>query len=125
MQPPARLLIAEDDTEMRNILKKSLTHEGFLVQTVADGCLALNRIEAGEACDVLITDIQMPGTDGEALLEKALEVRPGLKVILITGYGSVQQHADMMRKGAAGYVTKPFKIPDLLDVIDDVLAPAS
>ena len=125
MQPPARILVAEDDTEMRNILKKSLTHEGFLAHTVADGCLALDRIQAGDACDLLITDIQMPGTDGEALLEKALEIRPDLKVILITGYGSVEQHAAMMRKGAVGYVTKPFKIPDLLDVIEDALAPVN
>ncbi len=121
MQQAPRLLLAEDDSEMLNLLQKTLTHEGFIVDAVPGGCQAIERLQAEEPCDLLISDIQMPGTDGEKLLERALEIRPGLKVILITGYGSVEQHSAMLKKGAAGYVTKPFKIPDLLDAIDHAL----
>ena len=110
---------------MLNLLRKTLMHEGFIVEAAPGGCEALARLEAGTPCDILISDIQMPGTDGEKLLERALELRPGIKVILITGYGSVEQHSAMMKKGAAGYVTKPFKIPDLLEAIERTMPSTS
>ncbi|MCC5876652.1 MAG: response regulator [Candidatus Sumerlaeia bacterium] len=118
MKEKFRLLIAEDELDLRMLLQRTLTREGFDVETAANGRDALRILKTNPDFDLLITDIKMPEKDGEQLMEEARALCPDLKVVLITGYAELQQHYQLMKKGAFDYVTKPFKIPDLLEVID-------
>lgn len=118
MKTKFRLLIAEDDLDLRSLLQRTLTREGFDVDTAANGRDALRLLKQDPTFDLLISDIRMPEKDGEQLMDEARKLCPDLKVILITGYAELEQHYALMKKGAFDYVTKPFKIPDLLEVID-------
>lgn len=114
-----RLLVAEDELELRTVLRKTLTHEGYEVETASNGREALELLRRdAHGFDLLITDLRMPEKDGEQLLHEALELLPNLKVIVISGYSDIQMHLALKQKGAFEYVIKPFKIPDLLDVIE-------
>jgi DNA-binding NtrC family response regulator len=113
-----RLLIAEDDIDLRTLLQRTLTREGFEVDVAGDGREALRILRRDPSYDLLISDIRMPEKDGEQLMAEARGLRPDLKVVLITGYAELKDHQALIRKGAFEYLPKPFKIPDLLDVID-------
>ncbi len=118
MENPYRLLVAEDDGEMRALLKKTLSHEGFEVETACDGSEALDKLAQDSRFDVLISDVRMPNKDGEQLVPEVKRLYPDLKIIVISGYAELEQYLRLVHKGAFDYVTKPFKIPDLLEVID-------
>lgn len=120
-----RLLVVEDDLELRTLLRKVLTREGFEVVTASDGQEALSALQRAPSFDLLISDIRMPEKDGEQLLEEARKLQPSLKVVLITSYGEMDQYARLLKKGAFDYLTKPFKIPDLLDIIDRAVTMAA
>ena len=124
METKRRLLVAEDDLEVRTLLKRVLTREGFEVETAANGKDAMGLLQAGRPYDAVISDIRMPEKDGEQLLRESRQLRPDLKVVLITSYGELEQCNRLLREGAFDYLTKPFKIPDLLDILDRAL-PAS
>ncbi|MEQ8821630.1 MAG: response regulator [Sumerlaeia bacterium] len=116
------LLVAEDDPEMRALLSKVLTREGFSVTTAQHGQDAVDYLRNGVSCDLLITDIRMPGKDGIEVLREARQLRPGLKVVMITAFTDMEIYLEVIREGAFEYLTKPFKIPDLLDVVDRAMA---
>ncbi len=113
-----RLLIAEDEPETRALLKRTLVREGFVVSVAADGAEALELLRADPSFDVLVSDVRMPVKDGLELLREVRKLRPELRVILITAYLDVQQYYEVMKSGAFEYLSKPFKIPDLLEVLD-------
>lgn len=113
-----RLLIVEDDDEMRTLLRKALTRENYEVRTAQHGVEAIGMLEKGEEFDVLVTDIRMPQMDGMELLRRVRKLRPGLRVIIITAYAELDNYLEVMREGAFDYLTKPFKIPDLLGVVE-------
>jgi two-component system response regulator PilR (NtrC family) len=113
-----RLLIAEDEAETRLLLKRTLTREGFDVAVAADGGEALEILRADDTFDVLVSDVRMPVRDGLELLKEVRRLRPKLRVVLVTAYLDVQQYYEVMKSGAFEYLSKPFKIPDLLEVLD-------
>lgn len=114
-----RLLVADDDPELRHLLQKTLTREGFRVDTAPNGVEAINQLRnSGIVYDLLISDLRMPEKDGAQLLLEARTLNPTLKVIIISGCTELDQYLRLLKKGAFEYITKPFKIPDLLDVID-------
>ncbi|HYQ48052.1 MAG TPA: sigma-54 dependent transcriptional regulator [Thermodesulfovibrionales bacterium] len=108
-----RLLIAEDEEITLNNIVDTLRDEGYDVTGAKDGSDALLKLEH-DHCDVLITDIKMPGLSGIDLLEKVKEKHPSTEVILITGFGSIGSAVDAMRKGAYDYITKPFDLDELV-----------
>lgn len=108
-----KVLIAEDEDIARKHLLYALKKEGYEAVGVGDGSDALNLIEK-EHFDVLITDIRMPGMSGLELLEKVRESYPGMEVMVITGYGSIDSAVEAMKKGAYEYITKPFNLDELL-----------
>ena len=123
-----RLLIAEDDREMRSLLRKVLTREGYDVTTAAHGQEAVDILRREEDFDLLLSDIRMPEKDGIQVLKEVRMLRPNLRVIMITAFGELDQYLEVMREGAFEYLTKPFKIPDLLSVVERATgqpAPAS
>src|ERR1700760_4446918 len=84
--PLTQVIVADDDGEIRSLLAEYLTERGFRVREAADGVDALKLIERTPLASALITDMRMPRMAGQELIEKALLVRPELKVAILTGY---------------------------------------
>lgn len=126
----ARILIAEDDSSMRQFLAMALRRAGHSVDIREDGLAALSALEdpsaSAQPYDLLLADIVMPGMDGIELSRKAADLRPGLKVMFITGFAGVAlAHADDAGKPAAPapkILSKPFHLKDLVDQVERLLA---
>ncbi len=108
-----RILLADDEVTLRDVLAQVLAEEGMDVIAVGDGRAAVDRLAAG-AFDLVISDVKMPGLDGLALLEHVRGHHPGLGVVLLTAYGSVDSAVSAMKLGAADYIVKPVVFDDLL-----------
>jgi two-component system response regulator HydG len=118
----ARLLIAEDDADLRELLLDDLEDAGYETLAAIDGRAALAAVERErETIDLLITDVNMPGVTGDALLARMREVRPEAPVIIITAFGSVEQAVEMVKAGAFQYLTKPFDTDELLRTVATAL----
>jgi DNA-binding NtrC family response regulator len=102
-----KVLIADDERSLTELLVEDLKERGHEVEAVARGDQALQRIGASDF-DVLITDMNMPGMNGDKLLGEVRRLRPSTAVVVITGYGTVQSAVAAMKAGAADYVLKPF-----------------
>ena len=110
-----RLLIAEDEKNIREGLAAALQLDGHEVETAANGSEALNRFHKGDI-DLVITDLKMPGLSGEELLEKVEAESPGTPVIILTGHGTVEAAVKAMRMGAWDFITKPVNL-DYLSIL--------
>ncbi|MBA4068076.1 MAG: hypothetical protein C0501_31110 [Isosphaera sp.] len=120
MPPPqrtGRLLVVDDEVELMTALCESLRDEGFEAEGFGDPGAGLDALGRGEF-DVLLSDLMMPGTDGIQLLRQALRVDPHLVGVIMTGQGSIQTAVDAMKAGALDYVLKPFRLQQVLPVLD-------
>ncbi|QQS47264.1 MAG: sigma-54-dependent Fis family transcriptional regulator [Acidobacteriota bacterium] len=118
----ARILIAEDDTDLRDLLQDDLEDAGYNVSVAIDGRAAMTHLEReSEVLDLLITDVRMPGITGDQILETMREKRPEAPVIVITAFGSVEQAVEMVKSGAFQYLTKPFDSDELLKTVEKAL----
>ncbi len=113
------VLVVDDNTEQVNILNKILTREGYRVSSAANGVEALKIVETSNV-DVLITDMSMPEMDGITLLKKAKVIKKDLPVIIITAFGEWGPYAEALREGAADFLSKPFKLDEILKVLKRV-----
>ena len=110
----ARILLADDDTAVRNALEATLTADGHQVISADNGADALMILSAGpQSFHVLISDVQMPELDGFALAEKALTLNPSLAVVLMSGYAEGFRKADALKPRLAAILTKPVSRDDL------------
>ena len=117
-----RILIAEDDPDLRDLLQDELEDAGYETIVCINGQKALDHIERqNEQIDLLLTDIRMPGLSGNELLALIRERRPEVPVIVITAFGSVEQAVEMVKGGAFQYLTKPFDTEDLLQTVSKAL----
>ncbi|MBI4245921.1 MAG: sigma-54-dependent Fis family transcriptional regulator [Candidatus Rokubacteria bacterium] len=108
-----RVLVVDDEAEMRALLGEILTKQGFEVATAEDGDEVLPRLAAGLPAAILM-DVRMPHRDGlEALLD-VKRVHPELPVIILTAHGDIPMAVEAMRRGAFDYLTKPFRYDDLV-----------
>ena len=113
-----RILIAEDDADMRELLEEILTDADYQTVTAANGRFALAHVEnEQEQIDLVLTDVQMPELKGDELLAKVRRTRGDAPVIVITAFGSVENAVEMVKQGAYSYLTKPFATKDLLEVV--------
>jgi arsenite-transporting ATPase len=103
-----RILIADDDSEMAQMLGHLVRREGLTPLLAQDGAEALQLIRAGDP-DVMLADMKMPGIDGMELMRKAKDLDPELPVILITGFAEVRGAVEALRAGAHDYLAKPFE----------------
>ena len=117
----ARIVVVDDEPQIRELLATALRREGYQVSTYDDGRAALEEI-AREPIDVLITDLRMPGISGLELIRTAKETRPELGSVLITAFASTETAVQALRFGADDYLTKPFGIDDLRKVVQRVLS---
>jgi two-component system response regulator HydG len=109
----SRILIVDDQRNMRTTTALVLRQEGFDVAEAESGEAALSRLLA-EPFDVVLTDLKMAPLDGLAVLRGALEISPSTQVIVMTGYGTVESAVEAMQQGAYDYISKPFKESELL-----------
>jgi len=107
-----RLLIAEDEANLRLVLQKELQRLGYRVQVAPDGEAALRRLEESNV-DVLLCDINMPRMDGMELLRRVHERLNPPEVIMLTGQGTIETAVEAMKIGAYDYLTKPYTINEL------------
>jgi DNA-binding NtrC family response regulator len=112
----ARILIVDDEAFQRESLGGFLVKQGYDVVLAADGATAL-RIVQEAVVDVMLTDVRMPGLDGVQLLVRAREVNPLLEVIVMTAFGTIADAVTAMRSGAAGYLTKPVDLDEVLEQV--------
>jgi response regulator RpfG family c-di-GMP phosphodiesterase len=116
----ARILVVDDERVIREILAEFLTLEGFSVHTVEDGEKALTELRL-HPYDLLITDLKMPRLSGLQLLEKIEAERLGVLTVLMTGFGTVETAIEAMKKGAYDYLLKPFKVEEVIHVVERAL----
>jgi len=107
------ILIAEDETMLRESLAELLAEEGYRVLQAADG-KAARETALAEPVDVVISDIRMPEMDGMELLGHLKQLAPETPVIMLTAYGTIQSAVAAMRSGASDYLLKPVEFADLL-----------
>ena len=119
--PRSRLLIVDDDPGMRENLAELFESQGFDVQTAAGTPEALEIIEGNEV-DLLLTDYKMPGPTGIELIEQARRRRPRLRAILMTAFGDSYTEAEGIRRGAVGYLKKPFEADEVVAYVEKILA---
>ena len=111
-----KILIADDELNMRLVLEAMLEKEGYDVVTAGDGVEALTSIE-GDDIAVIVTDLKMPKLDGLGLLSRVVKEYPSIPVIIITAHGTVETAVEALKKGAFDYITKPFEQEDLKNII--------
>lgn len=117
-----KILIAEDDPDLRDLLQDDLEDAGYNVAVAIDGRAALAFLEKeNELLDLLITDVRMPGVTGDKILSVMREKRSEAPVIVITAFGSVEQAVEMVKAGAFQYLTKPFDSDELLKTVEKAL----
>ncbi len=111
--PELRILVVEDDADVRTAVVESLREGGHGVVAASDGTAALAQLGAS-AFDVVVTDVRLPGADGVRIFERARQLTPPPAVILMTSFGSVTDAVRLLKEGAADYLTKPFDPDELL-----------
>ena len=110
-----RILVVDDEASIRELLVKTLSLAEYEVDTAADGNTALARLrDDAHACDLAIVDLKMPGMDGLMLIRQIKRLRPELPVIIITGFSTEVSAIEAINLGVAGYLTKPFRVPQVL-----------
>jgi two-component system response regulator FixJ len=116
-----RVYVVDDEPTVQAVLLKTLHRAGMAVKgfASADECLA--RLEV-DKCDLLITDVRMPGRDGIELLTEVKRRQPWLPVIVVTGFGDVPMAVKAMRAGAADFIEKPLDRDAFLGIVQSVLA---
>ncbi|MEW6088892.1 MAG: response regulator [bacterium] len=111
-----KILVIDDDKNLCENLEKILSFEGYLVKCAFDGISAL-KILSSEKFHVIILDLIMPKMKGEDVLKKIRNIDPDAKVIILTGYPSIETAVAALKDQASDYITKPFKNEELLKVI--------
>ncbi len=118
-----KILLAEDDNDMRRFLEKALDNAGYNVIAFDNGASAYNRLRE-EPFTLLLTDIVMPEMDGIELARRATEIDPDMKVMFITGFAAVALNPDSDAPKDAKVLSKPFHLRDLVNEVEKMLAAA-
>jgi ATP-dependent Lon protease len=116
----SRILVVDDEEIARKNLEHILKKENYTVIAAASGAEAIEKMEASEF-DVVLTDIRMEKVNGIQVLEKAKSRYPDSKVIMITGYASVDSAVETLKKGAFHYIAKPFKVDEVRATVKQAL----
>ena len=118
-----RILLAEDDNDMRRFLVKALENAGYEVTDYDNGMSAYRRLRE-EPFELLLTDIVMPEMDGIELARRASELDPDIKIMFITGFAAVALNPDSQAPKDAKVLSKPFHLRDLVNEVQKMLTAA-
>ena len=116
-----RILVIEDDEEMRSLLKDFMEEEGFEVQTIDNGSEAFRKLMK-ELFDLIITDIRMPGLSGLDVLPGIRKLQPEAPILVITAFGSGEVCRKALERGATAYLEKPIHLINLRRLISEMLS---
>ncbi|HCG04977.1 MAG TPA: response regulator [Desulfovibrio sp.] len=111
-----RILVLDDEPIVCKRLKPAFQKAGYEVETYTDSAAALRRIEE-TAFDVVVTDLKMEGADGLQVVERTHQTLPRARIVVITGFATLDTAKESFRKGAFDFVAKPFKLGDILDCV--------
>lgn len=115
-----RIMIIDDEPIVGKRLKRLLEKDGYDVETFTESSVAAEELEK-KSFDIIITDLKMDRFAGIHILETAREKKPDTKIIIISGYSNIETAEEAFRKGAFGFVIKPFKIEDLKKIIKNAV----
>lgn len=124
---PPRILLAEDDAEMRALVSRDLRRAGFSVVECANGRALLRRIECGDPTqqgvgfDLVVADVRMPALTGLEVLERLRRADPFTPVVIVTAFASPETRCSALSLGALAVLDKPFETRDLLRLIEDAI----
>jgi DNA-binding response OmpR family regulator len=113
-----RILIVEDDEEMKSLLKDFIEAEGFETDSASNGSEAFRKL-AKESFDLIITDVRMPGLTGLDILPGVRKLQPEASIIVITAFGSEEVCRRAFERGATAYLEKPIHFPKLRTLIHE------
>ena len=114
-----RVLLVEDDKELGDMIKKALSVEGYEVDWVQDGFLALKNLSEKDY-DLVLLDLMLPRFDGIKICKKVRESRD-IPILVITARGQIEDNVEVLQAGADDYITKPFSFKELLARIQAVM----
>src|SRR5512135_1443300 len=120
-RPNAKILLAEDDNDMRRFLVRALQQAGFVVSSFDNGLAAYDQLRV-EPFELLLTDIVMPEMDGIELARRATELDPDIKIMFITGFAAVALNADSTAPKHAKVLSKPVHLRELVSEVTKMLA---
>ena len=115
-----KLLVVDDDASHLKMLMAVLTRQGYQAYTADSGETAVEKV-ANEAFDLVLMDVKMDGMDGMAAMYRMIALRPGIPIVLMTAFGSIDAAVDAMKIGARDYITKPIDIDALIALVDNIL----
>jgi DNA-binding NtrC family response regulator len=108
----SKILVVDDEAILRDAMAEALRRAGHDVDAFDSGRPAMERLAQG-SCDLVISDLRMPGMDGMAVLEEVGRLSPDVPVILVTAHGTVERAVEAMKKGAYDFIIKPFNLDEL------------
>jgi DNA-binding NtrC family response regulator len=120
MTAAPHLLFIDDEATLRGLMAERLTERGFEVVEAESGERALELLDQF-AFDIVITDLRLPGIDGSRVIEAARERYPGIVAIVITGFGTVKDAVDAIKRGASDFIAKPFQFDELMHVLQKAM----
>ena len=118
-----RILVADDEASIRDLLSKTLTMDGhYDVDTVADGRSAIEQFRL-RTYDLLIVDLKMPGMDGLSVIREIRQLAPSVPAIVVTGYSTEPSAVEAANLRVSAYLKKPFRIKEVLDKTAEAIGP--
>jgi DNA-binding NtrC family response regulator len=117
----AKILIIEDDDEMRSLLRDFFKEEGFETVSADKGSEAFRKL-VKEPFDLIITDIRMPGLSGLDILPRIKKLQPEVPIIVITAFGSEDVHRKVFERGATAYLEKPILLNNLRTLVNQMVS---
>ena len=120
MDKHAKILVVDDDENIRNTMKTILEDEGYIVDSAATGSEAVQKTQKS-AYNIALLDIRLPDMEGVELLKLMKDTVPRTRKIMVTGYPSMQNAITALNKNADAYLIKPIDIENLLNIVKEQL----
>jgi DNA-binding NtrC family response regulator len=116
-----KILVIDDESEIRNLLKEVLLTEGYEIDVTSNGAEGLEIIKRKGPFDIVLTDIKMPTMDGIELMKHIRKNWPDIAIIIMTGYADINSARIAIKQGAYDYIRKPFNISEMMTSIENTL----
>lgn len=120
MGVPVKILVVDDEVEVRELCRRIFNKEGYVVHLAVNGGDALEILQ-NNRYHVAVVDLKMPNIDGMKVLKEIKENYPQTDVIIITGFGTIKSAVEAIQRGASNYLPKPFEIEELNGAIKNCL----